>query len=78
EKRSAFVTIVGIPNVGKSSLLNRILGHTIPIFSSPPTNFPSKIFTAMIFLLFYYLCLLLIICDMPHLLLFGLQVEEVV
>ena len=25
-----------------------------------------------------YLCLLLIICDMPHLLLFGLQVEEVV
>ena len=42
-KRSAFITIVGIPNVGKSSVLNRILGHKIAIVSSKPQTTRTRI-----------------------------------
>ena len=43
KKRSAFITIVGIPNVGKSSVLNRILGQKIAIVSSKPQTTRNRI-----------------------------------
>lgn len=43
KKRSAFITIVGIPNVGKSSVLNRILGHKVAIVSSKPQTTRNRI-----------------------------------
>ena len=42
-QRSAFITIVGIPNVGKSSILNRLLGHKIAIVSSKPQTTRTRI-----------------------------------
>ncbi len=36
EKKSAFIAIVGIPNVGKSSILNTIIGEKISIVSAKP------------------------------------------
>lgn len=41
--RSAFVSIVGCPNVGKSSLLNEILGQKIAIVSNKPQTTRTKI-----------------------------------
>lgn len=43
KQRSVFVTIVGIPNVGKSSILNRLLGHKIAIVSSKPQTTRTRI-----------------------------------
>lgn len=42
-KRSAFITIIGIPNVGKSSILNLILGRKIAIVSSKPQTTRNRI-----------------------------------
>ena len=42
-KRSAFITIVGIPNVGKSSILNRLLGQKVAIVSSKPQTTRTRI-----------------------------------
>lgn len=41
--KTAFIAIVGKPNVGKSSLLNRMLGAKIAIVSSKPQTTRTKI-----------------------------------
>lgn len=43
KEKSAFITIVGRPNVGKSSLLNRILGQKVSIVSDKPQTTRTKI-----------------------------------
>ena len=41
--RSAFIAIIGKPNVGKSSILNRLTGSKIAIVSSKPQTTRTKI-----------------------------------
>lgn len=42
-KKSAFVAIVGVPNVGKSSILNCLIGQKISIVSSKPQTTRNRI-----------------------------------
>ena len=41
--RSGFIAIIGPPNVGKSSLLNRMLGQKISITSKKPQTTRNRI-----------------------------------
>ncbi len=43
KQTSAFITIIGRPNVGKSSLMNRILGQKVAIVSDKPQTTRTKI-----------------------------------
>ena len=43
ERKSGFIAIVGRPNVGKSSILNKMLGEKIAIVSSKPQTTRTRI-----------------------------------
>ncbi|MBO5395673.1 MAG: GTPase Era [Clostridia bacterium] len=43
EQKTAFIAIVGCPNVGKSSILNRLLGEKIAIVSPKPQTTRTRI-----------------------------------
>ena len=41
--KSGFVTIIGRPNVGKSTFVNRVIGHKIAIMSDKAQTTRNKI-----------------------------------
>lgn len=47
KQKSVFITIIGRANVGKSSLLNKILGHKVAIVSKKPQTTRTRIMGIM-------------------------------
>ncbi len=43
KEKSAFITIIGRPNVGKSSLMNKVLGQKVAIVSDKPQTTRTRI-----------------------------------
>ena len=43
EHKSGFVSIIGRPNVGKSTFMNRVIGHKIAIMSDKAQTTRNKI-----------------------------------
>ncbi len=43
EHKSGFVSIIGRPNVGKSTFVNRVIGHKIAIMSDKAQTTRNKI-----------------------------------